>query len=59
MALAAENALRLYKRVPIPGVQIMKSAELDGISNYKHTHLFYFLIYAIRFVKSCYRAACP
>ena len=47
MALAAENdefspeEIRsyIYTRVPIPGVQIVKSAELTGISDYKHTHL--------------------
>ena len=32
----------IQERVPIPGVQIVKSAELDGISDYKHTHLHLF-----------------
>ena len=46
MALAAENLLnspqgkwdRIRERVPIPGVYIVNSAELEGISDYKHTH---------------------
>ena len=29
----------VQERVPIPGVYIVKSAEVDGISNYKRTPL--------------------
>ena len=46
MALAAENALNSppeemtpYKRVPVPGVKIVKSTEVHGISDYKHIYL--------------------
>ena len=39
----SQEEMRLYKRVPIPGVQITKSAELTGISTYKHTVHIYVL----------------
>ena len=31
--------MTVLERVPIPGVKIVKSAELTEISDYKHTHL--------------------
>ena len=48
MAIAAEKELNsslrkldsIRERVPTPGVYIVKSAELDGLSGYIDTHLY-------------------